>query len=143
MASGAGARRLVAVRDPTDSPSGGALEIEGEEVGQEVVGGDVGRPAVGIEDGAVQAGVDVARLGGALVVEVGQGARLQLRLAGTVRVQPATTQLVQPPGRVNRAARQRSLVRPPGADGAGRWAAPTDPVRGAPEASSSQTPALG
>ena len=52
----------------------GAAEIEFEECGEEFVVGHGRRPAVGGEDGVVELAVDVVEPGGALVVEIGEGA---------------------------------------------------------------------
>ena len=55
--------------------------IEGEEAGEDVLFGEVGgifRPAVGGEDGAVEGAVSVGEPGGTLVIEVGEGALLQV-----------------------------------------------------------------
>ena len=38
---------------------GGALEVKGEEVFEDLFVGEVVGPAVGVEDGAVEGGVDV------------------------------------------------------------------------------------
>jgi hypothetical protein len=52
----------------------GAVEVEGEESGEEIVVGHVGVPAVGGEDGGVEFFVGQVEPGGSFVVEVGEGA---------------------------------------------------------------------
>ncbi len=56
---------------------GGALVVQGEEVGEDLLGGEGGGPAVGGEDGLVEGSVGVDEPLGASVVEVGKGALLQ------------------------------------------------------------------
>ena len=81
-----------------------ALEVEGEEALEDFGVGEVGGPAVGGGDGGVQVGMDVGEPGGALVVEVGQGAFLEIigvegRVAvGVDGVEPALAELVEAGG---------------------------------------------
>ena len=56
---------------------GGAGEVEGEEVFEDLVVGEFGGPGVGGGDGGVEFLVGEVEAGGALVVEVGQGAFLK------------------------------------------------------------------
>ena len=57
----------------------GALGVELEKAGEGVLTGDVFGPAVGGEDGVVEFAVGVLQPGGGFVVEVGEGAILQVR----------------------------------------------------------------
>jgi hypothetical protein len=62
---------------------GGSLVVEGEEVGEDLLGGEgltinFQRPAVDGEDGLVEGALGVREPGGALVVEVGEGALLEV-----------------------------------------------------------------
>jgi hypothetical protein len=81
-----------------------SLQVESKQAGEDGVlvdGGGVGIvPAVGIPDGAIERGVGVLQPSGAGIVEVGEGALLQLRLGGALGVQPVLAQLVEPPGRL-------------------------------------------
>ena len=70
----------------------GALVIEGEEVGEDLLGGEVGGPAVGGEDGFVEGAVGVGEPGGASVVEVGEGALFEFVGGGVGRVEPVVAQ---------------------------------------------------
>ena len=56
-------------------------------------------PAVGVEDGAVEFLVGEVAPGGALVVEVGEGAFLQFFFGGTFGVEPALALFVEFLGR--------------------------------------------
>ncbi len=74
---------------------GRSFEVEIEEAGEEVVVGYVGGPAVGGEDGVVEGPVGVAEPGRHPVVELGEGALLELLGRGAGGVQPAFAQLVE------------------------------------------------
>ena len=71
---------------------GGALVVEGEEVGEDLLGGEVGGPAVGGEDGFVEGAMGVGEPVGARVVEVGEGAFLEFFLRGVGRVEPGVAE---------------------------------------------------
>src|ERR1035441_7697543 len=66
--------------------------VEGEESGEDLLGGEVGGPAVGGEGGFVEGAVGVREPGGALVVEVGQGAFLEVFRGGGGRVEPGVAE---------------------------------------------------
>ena len=77
--------------------AGGALVVEGEEVGEDLLGGEgltikFQGPAVGGEDGLVEGAVGVfqpgAFAGGAEVVELGEGAVFEVGFGGVGRVEP-------------------------------------------------------
>lgn len=75
-----------------------ALVVEREQTGEDFLGGegpavDFGGPVVGGDDGLVEGAVDVGEPGGALVVEVGEGALLELGLRGVGRVEPVVAEL--------------------------------------------------
>ena len=58
--------------------STGPFEVQGQQAFEDVVVGEVVGPAVGVEDGVVERLVGNVEPGRALVVEVGEGALLQL-----------------------------------------------------------------
>ena len=62
----------------------GASEVEGEEAFEDLVVGKVGRPAVGGGDDGGESFVGEVQPGGALVVEIGQGALFEFGGAGGV-----------------------------------------------------------
>ena len=104
-----------AVSRPTGSGSGLApLQVQRQQPLQDLLVAQVVRPAVGVEDRLVQLPVGQVQPGRALVVEVGQGALLQLGLARPLRVEPARR--ASPPAR----GRPRRWPRPAGSS-AGSW----------------------
>lgn len=77
-----------------------SLQVEGEEATEDDVFFHlrrhfIRRPAIGIPHGEVEGGVEVLKPGGIGVVEVGEGALLQLRLACTVRIEPGVAFVVE------------------------------------------------
>ncbi|MEZ4523592.1 MAG: hypothetical protein R3A46_18395 [Thermomicrobiales bacterium] len=75
------------------------LQVQRQQAPQDgfVVGvGGVFLPAVAGPDGAVEGLVGVVEPGGTVAVEVGQGAFLELGVAGVFGVEPVLAQLVQP-----------------------------------------------
>ena len=78
----------------------GSFEVEGEQPCEDLLVRSCIRclrPAVGGEDGCIELAVGDVEPCGALVVEVGEGALLELRFADAVgwRVEPALAQVVE------------------------------------------------
>jgi hypothetical protein len=71
---------------------GGALVVEGQEAGEDLLGGEGVGPGVGGEDGLVEGAVGVVEPGGALVVEVGEGALFEVFFWRVGRVEPSVAE---------------------------------------------------
>jgi hypothetical protein len=77
---------------PGGGLGGGALVVEGEEMGEDLLVGEGGGPGAGGEDGFVEDAVGVGEPLGAGVVELGEGSGLEVFGGGSGWVEPGVAE---------------------------------------------------